>query len=129
MEKQRSFDLRSWLALTLLAVFLSGCVTTESNIRPAAVSGGSAAIGDGLLSVLVAPGKSASCRNESCRIYYQMPNLGRDADVVVNHFLVGSFPSGEVVDLGTWSDPNVSISIPDSEVPISYVNMYGNSGQ
>ena len=128
MSRQTSFKLRNGVSLIFIAFLVAGCITAESNLRPALVTGGTESIGDGILSVLVAPGRSANCRNHTCRIYYEMPDLGRDAKVIVNNFYVGTFPSGEVVDLGSWSDTGVRISIQDADVRAAYVNMYGSSG-
>ena len=125
MSKAITFPLKSRMLLVSLTLFVSGC-GVESSLRPAVVSGSDSSIGDGLFSVLVSPGEGSMCRNSSCRIYYRMPELGREAMVVVNNFDSGTFPSGKVVDLGTWSD-SVRIAIPDSDVPMAYVDIYGNS--
>jgi hypothetical protein len=110
-----------------LALLLGGCVSTESNLKPAAVEGGGTIRGDGFLTVVVGPGESRGCNNTSCRIYYRMPDLDAPAQVAVNHFQVGTFPPGEVVDLGTWSDPIIRIRVVGADVPRAYVNMIGDS--
>ena len=127
MLKAITLPLERRLLLVFITLFLSGC-TFESNLRPAVVSGTDPSIGDGIFSVLVSPGEGSICRNSSCRIYYRMPDLGREAMVVVNNFDAGTFPSGKVVDLGTWMD-SVRIAIPDSDVPLAYVDIYGNSAR
>ena len=111
-----------------LALLLGGCVTVASNRQPAIVEGGNPSLDDGLQSVVVGPGDSRTCRNESCRIHYRMPDLEGEAEVAVNNFLVGTFPPGELVDLGTWSEPSIRIRIVDADVPRAFVNMLGSGG-
>ena len=110
-----------------LALLLVGCISTESNLKPATVEGSGTIRSDGFLTVVVGPGESRGCNNTSCRIYYRMPDLDAEAQVAVNHFVVGSFPPGQLVDLGTWSDPIIRIRVVGADVPRAYVNMIGDS--
>jgi len=118
MNNRRNLFSKSAAVLFPLPL-LAACVTM--NPQPEVVKGDTPTV-DGWLSVLVAPGGSASCNGTPCRIYYQTPNTGGEVEVVVNNRRVGRFPGGKSVSLGDYGN-SVRITIADSDIPISYVNI------
>jgi hypothetical protein len=118
---------RNGLLLMSVLLLLNGCLSPGFNPQPGVAEGSVPGSRNGFLAVTVGPGDGGSCRSAPCRIFYRMPDLGREAEVVVNSFTVGTFPSGKVVDLGSFSDTSVRISIPGSDVPIAYVSLPGES--
>lgn len=127
MSLSLPFSHRNRFLLVPALWLLSGCLSVGFNPQPGVAAGSVPGSPNGFLSVTVGPGDGGSCRSTPCRIFYRMPDLGRDASVVVNSFKVGTFPSGKVVDLGSFSDTSVRISIPGSDVPTAYVNLPGDS--
>ena len=127
MPITRTFSYRGGLLFIPALFLLGGCLSPGFNPQPGVAAGSIPASRNGMLSVLVGPGDGGNCRSTPCRVFYRMPELGREARVVVNGFTVGSFPPGKVVDLGNFSDGTVRISIPDTDVPRAYVNLPGNS--
>ena len=119
MKKMSSL---STAGLSLFAVLplLSACVNMDP--KPKVVSA-SAASSDGFLSVTVAPGRGGSCGGTPCRIFYETPDTGGQVKVVVNNFVVGTFPGGEMVSLGDYSETTVRIEAPGTGAPVTYVHM------
>ena len=106
--------------LVLLLLSVTGCA--EMYPKPQVVPARKAS-SDGYLSVSVRPGQGGSCGGTPCRIYYRTPESDGEVKVVVNNFVVGTFPGGRVVDLGDYSETSVRISAPGTGAPVTYVNM------
>ncbi len=128
MKRQKWLADSSLLLAGVSVLLLSGCLTIDSEPAPKVVQGQQqGASANGFLSAQVAPGGSGSCSSAPCTIYYRTPDVGHPVEVVVNNFIVGTFPPGKVVNLGNYNDPTTIISTKDAGVPNAYVNMPGNS--
>lgn len=106
--------------VSLLLPLIAGCVTI--NPKPQVVEG-RVPVSDGFLTVVVGPGQGGSCVGTPCSIYYRIPELGGQVEVVANGFVVGSFPSGEVVSLGNYNETSVRIDVPGHDVPTAFVRI------
>ena len=112
----------AFVAFASMALFLSGCATTEPTSR--VVQDGSPS-DNGVFSVIVSPGQGRSCAVSPCSIFLDVPDLGREVEVVVNNFSLGSFPSGQVSGLGQFND-SARIAIRGEDLPMAFVNIPQN---
>jgi hypothetical protein len=70
--------------------------------------------------VTVAPGETATCQSNPCRVYFQMPKGSGEYVVTGNAVKYGSYPAGKTVSLGSFFGSN-AIMVPDAGVPTAYV--------
>ncbi len=124
--KHAKWRIGGFLTAASAVLLLSGCLSVGTDPVPMVVQGKGQPQSDGYLSIVVAPGQTGSCQSTPCTVYYRTPDLGKPVEVVVNNFIVGTFPPGKTVRLGDFNDTSNIISVKGSGTPDAYVNLPGS---
>ncbi len=103
-----------------LAVFLPGLAL----ILGCAMTGG---FPTGWGEITLAPGDTGTCWSTPCRVYFEMPPGAGSYRVTANEVKVGDFPAGQRVLLGSFFETN-AIKLPGTQVPPTYIYVYGQGG-
>ena len=83
---------------------------------------------DAFMTRVVTAGEGKSCARTPCRVFYRMPQESGDLMLDVNGFQEGPYAPGEVVDLGSYSEPTVRIRVIGGDYPPAFVRMPGLRG-
>ena len=104
-----------------LALPLIGACTTTAN-TPQVVTGRQAAGGDNVFTAVATVERGGSCSVNPCGVLFKTPPGEGELRIVANGFDLGTFPRGETVSLGTYTE-SVRISLPGTDYRWVFVNI------
>ena len=107
------------IATLLVPVLLAGCATGQV---PHVITQGQAKSGDNVFTAIASVEHGGSCQVNPCNVLFKTPPGEGDVQVVANGFVIGTFPRGEKITLGEYSE-TVRISMPGTDYGTIYVNI------
>ena len=104
------------LALPLIAA----CSTTAHT--PQVVTGQGNIVGANVSTAVASVERGGSCAVNPCQVLFRTPPGEGDIRIVANGFDLGTFPRGETVSLGSYTE-SVRISLPGTDYGWVFVNI------
>lgn len=77
--------------------------------------------------ITLAPGVTGTCQSNPCRVFFEMPPGDGSYELRGDAFLIGEYPAGETVMIGSFFESNV-IKVVGADVPKAYIYVPQVSG-
>ena len=107
------------IAALLVPVLFVGCATSP---QPRVITQAQAKSGDNVFTAIASVEHGGSCQVNPCNVLFKTPQGEGDVQVVANGFVIGTFPRGETITLGNYSE-SVRISMPGTDYGTIFVNI------
>lgn len=76
--------------------------------------------------IQLAPGCSAICAQEPCKVYFAMPAGEGDYEVRGRGVSIGRYPAGETVFLGSFWQGSHRLTVEGTDAPPAYLHVGGS---
>jgi len=113
---QNTENHKSLRVLTLLAVtaaMIAGCASTGNHVTDWG-------------EIALSPGDTGSCASNPCRVFFKMPPGNGTYTVTGTGFMIGEYPAGQTVVLGSFFESS-AIKVEGAGVPPTYIYVPGTT--